>query len=357
MIKIVLSPREKSMPGGVLLVPALSVAAALLASALLLALTGTDPWLALKGLFVGAFGDWYAISETIVKTTPLLLCGLGVTVAFTMNLWNIGAEGQFYAGAIGSAWVVLTFPDLPAVTMIPAMVVAGMIGGALWALGPALLKAKLQVNEIITTLMMNYVALYLLDFFVYGPWKDPVSFGFPVSPVFADAAWLPSLGTTRVHLGLLFGVAAILVIWVILGRTRLGFTMRVIGSNREAARLSGMPIAKVIIISLCLSGAFAGLAGMSEITGIQHRLQPRISPGYGYTAIIIAWLARLNPWATLAVSFLFGGLLVGGEVLQMTMKLPASVSFVIQGLVLFFVLAGEFMAAYRIRVVRGDDNG
>ena len=222
MIRPVLSPREKPLPGGTLLVPLLSVVAALACSAVLLAVAGVPPLKAFSEMFRGTFGDLYAISEVVVKMTPLLLCGLGVSLAFTMNLWNIGAEGQLHAGAIAATWPALTFPGLPAPALIPLMMLCGMIGGLLWALGPALLKAKLQVNEIITTLMLNYVAIFLLDFFLFGPWKDPVSFGFPMSPLFGDSAVLPTLGTTRVHLGLAFGLAAALLSALLLGRTKLG---------------------------------------------------------------------------------------------------------------------------------------
>ena len=356
MIRPVLSPREKPLPGGAVLVPLLSIVAALIGSAILLAVAGVPPLKAFAEMFRGTFGDLYAISEVVVKMIPLILCGLGVSLAFTMNLWNIGAEGQLYAGAIASTWPALAFPGLPAVVLIPLMVFCGMLGGMLWALGPAVLKAKLQVNEIITTLMLNYVAIFLLDFFLFGPWKDPVSFGFPMSPLFSDSAVLPTLGTTRVHLGLVFGILAAILSAMLLGRTKLGFAMRVIGANRVAARLSGMPVARVMIISLCLSGALAGLAGMSEVAGIQGRLRPGISPGYGYTAILIAWLGRLNPWVTTLVAFLFGALLVGGEVLQMSMKIPAHLTFVIQGLILFFVLAGDFVGRYQVRWLRDDPN-
>ncbi len=191
MIRPVLSPREKPLPGGALLIPLLSLIAALVGSGLLLAVAGVPPLKAFSAMFTGTFGDLYALSEVVVKMIPLLLCGLGVSLAFTMNLWNIGAEGQLHAGAIAATWPALAFPHLPALILIPLMVLCGMIGGALWALGPAVLKAKLQVNEIITTLMLNYVAIFLLDFFLFGPWKDPVSHGFPMSPLFSDSAVLP----------------------------------------------------------------------------------------------------------------------------------------------------------------------
>lgn len=353
-MKPVLISREKPLPGGATLISAASLAAAVLASALLLALSGVPPVKALVEMATGTLGDWYSLSEVVVKMTPLLICALAVSMAFTMNLWNIGAEGQLYAGAIGATWAALHMHGMSPFLVVPAMAACALIAGFLWALGPALLKAKLQVNEIITTLMLNYVAIHLVDYLVFGPWKDPTSFGFPMSPMFSDTAILPVLGTTRIHLGLIFGLLATVFSYLLLQRTRSGFAMRAIGANRRAAALSGMPVSRLIITSLCLSGALAGLAGMAEVAGIQHRLQPGISPGYGYTAIIIAWLSRLNPWATIVVSFFFGALLVGGEVLQMSMKIPAHLALTIQGLVLFFVLAGDFVNRFQVRWVGKD---
>lgn len=363
MIRPVLIARDKPLPGGAAGMTVFSLVAALAASALILELSGFPSGEALYEMAWGAFGDLYGLTEVIVKATPLLLCGLAVSIAFTMNLWNIGAEGQLYCGALASSWVALTFPDLPPVLMIGAMTLAGFVGGLVWALIPGLLKAKLQVNEIITTLMLNYVAIFLVDYFLYGPWKDPVSHGFPMTKLFPDAAVLPTLGDSRIHLGLAYGLAAALAVALLLGRTKLGFTMRVIGANRTAAVLSGMPVGRVIVVSLCLSGALAGVAGMSEVAGIQGRLRPGISPGYGYTAIIIAWLGRLNPWITALAAFLFGALLVGGEALQMSLKIPLQLTLVIQGLILFAVLAGDFVTRFRVRWVkdepspaRGEDN-
>jgi ABC-type uncharacterized transport system permease subunit len=349
MIRPVVQQREEPLYGGAAITTLGSIVLALIACGVVLRLYGVDPFLALYEMGFGAFGDTYAISETLVKATPLLLCGLGVSVAFTTGLWNIGAEGQIYAGALGASWVALSFPELPSWMLIPAMSIMGMIFGALWALGPAYLKAKLQVNEIITTLMMNYVAISMVDYFVYGPWRDPTAHGFPMSALFSEAALLPTLGDSRVHLGLAYGIVACFLVWMLMGRTKIGFVMRVTGSNRIAARVSGMPIVKVVVVSMLVSGALAGLAGMGEVSAIQGRLRPGVSPGYGYTAIIIAWLAWLRPQVILLVAVLMGALMVGGETLQFTMKVPPHLVNIIQGLILFFVLAGEFVARYQVR--------
>lgn len=335
------------------LVPIVSVVLALLAGAVLLALAGANPWVTYKAMALGAFGSKYNVSETMVKAIPLMLCGLGVSVAFRMLFWNIGAEGQLAVGGIAAAGVALFWADrIPPPLLLPAMVVAGFLGGALWALIPALLKAYLRVNEIITTLMMNYIAILWVEHLFYGPWKDPQGYGFPGTAQFPEAAWLPRLPGTRFHLGLALAVVAALFIWIVLRRTKWGYEIRVIGENPRAANYAGINIVRNIVLVMILSGGLAGLAGMSEVAGISHRLQKGLTVGYGYTAIIVAWLGRLNPWGVLVVAILLAGLLVGGDQIQITMQLPAAVALVLQGAILFFVLGGSLFAQYRIRLER-----
>lgn len=331
------------------LVPLASVGLALLCGALVLALAGQRPLAVYGAMLNGALGSWGGLAETLVKTIPLILAGLGVSVAFRMLLWNIGAEGQLHLGAIAAAGTALyLLPAAPAALLIPAMLLAGFIGGALWALIPGLLRAYLHVNEIITSLMLNYVAILLAEYLVYGPWRDPQGFGFPGTPALPDAAWLPRLAGTRVHLGLLVGLAAAALLFVILRGTGWGYEIRVIGENQRAARYAGIDIARNILLVMALSGGLAGLAGVGEVAGIAHQLQRNLSPGYGYTAIIVAWLARLNPFAVALVAFLFAGLLVGGDQLQISMGLPAAIAPMLQGTILFFVLGGEILAHYRV---------
>ncbi len=332
------------------LVPIASVLAALLIGAILLLATGHNPLLVYVAMFQGAFGSQNNLAETIVKAIPLMLTGLGVSVAFRMLLWNIGAEGQLYMGAIMASGLALyIMPWAPAILLIPAMIVAGFIGGGLWGLIPAALRAYLKVNEIITSLMLNYVAILFSEWLVHGPWRDPKSFGFPGTPFLPEAGWLPRLGTTRVHLGLLFGLLAAVVVYIILRRTWWGYEIRVIGENERAARYAGIQINRNILMVMILSGGLAGIAGMGEIAGIAHQLQRSFSPGYGYTAIIVAWLARLNPWLVVLVSFLFAGLLVGGDQLQISMGLPAAIAPMLQGTILFFLLGGEILTRYRFK--------
>jgi ABC-type uncharacterized transport system permease subunit len=335
------------------LVPIASVVLALLAGAVLLALAGANPWATYKAMALGAFGEKYNISETMVKAIPLMLCGLGVSVAFRMLFWNIGAEGQLAVGGIAASGVALFWADrIPAPLLLPAMVIAGFLGGALWGLIPALLKAHLRVNEIITTLMMNYIAILWVEHLFYGPWKDPQGYGFPGTAQFPKVGWLPRLPGTRIHLGLAFALMAALFIWIVLRRTKWGYEIRVIGENPRAANYAGIDIVRNTILVMVLSGGLAGLAGMSEVAGISHRLQKGLTVGYGYTAIIVAWLGKLNPWGVLVVAILLAGLLVGGDQIQITMQLPAAVALVLQGAILFFVLGGDLFTKYRIRLER-----
>jgi simple sugar transport system permease protein len=226
------------------------------------------------------------------------------------------------------------------------MMLAGFLAGALWGLIPGILKASLNVSEIITSLLLNYVAILWVDYFVYGPWKDPKGYGFPFTPFFGEGAWLPTFFGTRVHLGIIFALVAAVIIYFLLKSTRLGYEIRVIGENPQAARYAGMNIFRTIIVVFLVSGGLAGLAGMAEVSGVIHRLQHAISPGYGYTAIIIAWLSRLNPLVTLLVSILFGGLLVGGFSVR-SIGLSESLVYVIQGIILFLLLAGDLLTRYR----------
>jgi general nucleoside transport system permease protein len=285
------------------------------------------------------------------------LTGLACTLAFRMKLWNIGAEGQFFMGAWGASAVVLA-PLLPATTpriiMLSAMMLAGFAGGALWGLVPGFLKARLNVNEIITSLMMNYIATSWVLFWVFGSWSDA---GFQMSPVFPHTAWLPrltdyanqvsDLAGLTLHLGLVFGIVAAVVVWFILNRSRWGYEIRLTGDNPRAARYAGINIVRNTVLVMMLSGGLAGLAGMSEIAGVVHRLQGSISPGYGFTGIIVAWLAKLNAFGVILVAILFGGLLLAGREIQ-----PSGVPRMLQGIILFTVIASDVVLRYHIRIVR-----
>jgi simple sugar transport system permease protein len=335
------------------LVPIMSIVLALILGGIMLALAGANPFETYKAMVEGAFGTRYAISETLVKAIPLMLTGLGVSIAFRMLFWNIGAEGQLAMGAFAAAGVALFVSDkVPSWSVLPLVMLAGFAAGAAWGFIPAALKARLGVNEIITTLMMNYIAILWIQYLFYGPWKDPKGFGFPGTAEFPDAAWLPRFFGTRVHLGLIIAIVAAFLIWLVLSRTKWGYEIRVIGENRTAARYAGISTSRNIVLVMLVSAGLAGLAGMAEVAGISHRLQQGITVGYGYTAIIVAWLAKLNPWGVLLVSVLMAGLLVGGDQIQISMGLPASVALVLQGIILFLVLGGEILTQYRLKLDR-----
>jgi simple sugar transport system permease protein len=332
------------------LVSLLSLLLALIFGGIVLALAGEQPLAVYAAMLHGALGDGNAVAETLVKTTPLLLAGLGVAVAFRMQLWNIGAEGQLYLGAIFATGLALfVIPSAPGWLMVPAMVVAALLGGGLWGLIPGILRAFFGASEIITSLMLNYVAILFSEYLIHGPWRDPQAFGFPGTPQLPDAAWLPHWGTTRVHLGLLFGLIAAFLLWIMLRRTRWGYEIGVMGESPRAALYAGMPTKRTILLVMALSGALAGLAGMSEVAGIGHQLQRSLSPGYGYAAIIVAWLGRLHPLGAVLVAFLLAALTVGGDQIQMTIGLPAAIAPMLQGTILFFLLGGDVLTRYRLR--------
>lgn len=349
MANIHFEKRNATAKWVLLLAPILSIVVGLCFAGIFIAATGKNPLDIYLLMFDGAFGSAYGISETVVKAIPLMLTGLGVSLAFRMQLWNIGAEGQLYMGAVGATWLALHYPEWPGYILLPCMLILGFVLGGLWGLIPAIPRAFLKVNETITTLLLNYVAILWVDYLVYGPWKDPNGFNFPITAPFAEGAILPVLGASRIHIGLIIALIAALVLYVVLQYTKWGFEIRVSGESAVAARYAGMNYIKNILLVMFISGGLAGLAGMTEVSGITQRLQHGISPGYGYSAIIIAWLARLNPWAIVVVSFVFGGLLVGGYSIQ-TSGFPAATVAMLQGAILFFVVGGEIFVEHRLRL-------
>jgi simple sugar transport system permease protein len=334
-----------------------SVIIAFIISGIILKLIGGQPLVVARFFFEATFGSWPVFSDTLVKATPLIMVGLACALAFKMKLWNIGAEGQFYIGAFAASLVVLipiVPPDSPKVVVISLMIIFGMIGGAVWGFIPGYLKGRFQVNEIITTLMLNYVAVLWNNFWIFDKWSDA---GFQMTPQFERSAWLPRLADyarevpafsgITLHLGVVFGLIAAVVVWWILERSRWGYEIKLIGDNPQAARYAGINIVRNIVLVMMVSGALAGLAGMSEVSGVVHRLQERISPGYGFTGIIVAWLAKLNPFAVILVSVLFGALIVAGREIQ-----PSGLSNLLQGIVLFMVISSDVLLRYKIRLVR-----
>lgn len=337
----------------IIFVPIVSFILALIFGALILLAFRVNPLQAYSVMIKGSLGSSYAISETLVKAIPLMLTGLGVSISFRMLFWNIGAEGQLAVGGITASFVALFLEEfIPPTLVLPTMLISAVLAGALWGLIPAGLKAILGVNEILTTLMMNYIAILLVEYLYLGPWRDPGGYGFPGTAPFPETAWLPRL-TGRVHIGIIFAILSAMLIWFILNHTKRGYEIRIIGQNPRAARYTGINIGKNILIVMLFSGGLAGIAGMAEVSGIARRLYSGLTVGYGYTAIIVAWLASLNPWGILLVSILMGGLFVGGDQIQIAMQTPAAVAQVLQGAILFFMLGGTIFANYRVRLTRG----
>lgn len=324
-----------------------SLLAALALTALFLALIGISPKEALTEMWVAAFVDSYGLSETLTKAIPLALCATGLALSYKMVIWNIGAQGQVLMGALATVAVVRYAPTLPIGAMLPALLLAGAVAGGLWAAISAFLKVKWKVNEIISTLMLNYIALNLKDYLTFGPWRDPSSLGFPMTKAFPAAARLPLIGFGRVHAGIYLALLLAFFFAWMLKRSKVGYELRVVGENPRAAHFAGINAPRLTIKVLFLSGMLCGLAGAVTMTGLEWRLQGGFNAAFGNTAIIVAWLGGLSPIAGLLVSVLMGGLLVGGESLQVMMNLPSAGVQIIQGFILMFLVAGQFFILYR----------
>jgi ABC-type uncharacterized transport system permease subunit len=319
----------------------LAILAAFIFTAIFLLLVGRNPIEVYIGIFQGAFGDNFSFSETLVAATPIMLCGLGVAVAQWLGMMNVGVEGQLYLGAIGATYVALNSHLTEAWQILPLMFIAAAICGGLWSLVPALLKVTIGVSEVITTLLLNYVALLLVEFLIHGPWEDPNNVSWPQTAAFPAIAELPHLFNTRVHLGIIFGLIIAVILAVILLSTKIGFISRVIGSNPEAADYAHYKVKQYQIWAMIISGAIAALAGFSQVSAIEGRLRSGLSPGYGYTGFLACWLARHNPIAIVIVSILIGGLLSGADSLQLSAKLPFATVNILQGMIFFCLLASE----------------
>jgi len=316
-----------------------------LCSFLLLSI-GANPIITYGKLLFGPFRSVYSISEVVLKITPLLLCGLAVMAGLKIKFWNIGVEGQFCMGAWAAGGCALLVSErLPGYIVLPLLVLVGFSAGSFWGLIPTALKIGFRVNEIITTLLMNYIAALWLDYFVYGRWKDEK--GFPYTNIFNESAFLPNFFNQRAHLGIFFGIIIAVAFYLIFEKTKFGYKMKVIGENIKAAEYAGINIKFVIFIVMALSGGIGGLAGMSEVCGVHHRLHPNILLGYGYIGIIIAWLAKNNPLWVIFVSVLFGILSVGGDIIQVY-QIPSAIVKILQGMIFFSVLASDALIRYRI---------
>ena len=300
---------------------------------------GKPPLSTLTDMVMFAVGDTYSLSETLVKTAPILLCALATIVPARLGLVSVGADGQLFIGAIFGTAIVLAFRNAPAAILLPAMLLAGMIGGAVWGFVPGLLRGRLDANETIITLLLNYVGALLVNALVFGPWKDPSNLGWPATIRFPSAAILPGFFGTRTHLGLVFGVVAAIGFGILFAKSRWGRELAILKGNAKVGRMIGLSFPREAMLVMSLGGALGGLAGICEVAAIQGRLQPGISVGYGLTGFLVAWLSRHNAFVAIMVSFLIGGLIAAGDSLQLYAKVPAASATILQGLLFATALA------------------
>ncbi len=337
----------------VYLSPVLAVALTLAAAAVIFAVSGLNPFHALYIYFVEPVTTVWSLEELVVKVAPLVLIAIGLAVCFRANLWNIGAEGQLTAGAIAGSAVPILMPDWQSPLTLVLMLCMGAFGGAAFAAIPAYLKNRFAANEILTSLMLVYVAQLVLDWLVRGPWRDPQGFNFPKSISFEGWQLLPTIGDGRVHLGAALALIAVVVLFVFMGRTIKGFELRVSGESLRAAAFGGFARPRTVWFCFALSGALAGLAGICEVAGPGGNLNPVVSPGYGFTAIIVAFLGRLNPLGVLVAAIMLGISYLGGEAAQVELGVSDKTAQVLQGILLFFILACDALIQYRVRVISG----
>ena len=330
--------------------PFIALAFMLIIGGILFALMGHNPFFALYVYFIEPLTDTWSLHELAIKASPLILIATGLCLCFRSGNWNIGAEGQFIMGGIAGATIPVFYPEFNSFAVLPLMLVFGILGGMAWAFIPAYLKNKFGTNEILTSLMLVYVAGHFLDWIVRGPYRNPQGFNFPGSISFSEWQILPEmLSSGRMHYGMLFAVIGVLVIWFLLSKTIKGFEIQVIGQAPRAGRFAGFSPQRTTIFVFLVSGAFAGLAGIVEVSGAIQQLRPSISPGYGFTAIIVAFLGRLNPLGIFAAGLVLALSYLGGEAVQISLNATDKIANVFQGVLLFFVLACDTLIHHRIR--------
>lgn len=345
-----LEPRGQQSRAMLWFSPLLAAILTLVCGSLLFVTLGLDPILTLHTLLIAPVSDLYGVSELMVKTLPILLCALGLAVAYQGRIWNIGAEGQLLLGALVGSAVAVNVIDIESRWALAVILLMGTLGGAAWAGLTAWLRTYFNANEILTSIMLNYIALNLLLYFVHGSLKDPAGMNFPES-MFGEASRLPLLMEDgRVHAGVYFALLALIAIWVLLQRSFVGFQIKVLGLDKRAAGFVGFREKRLVWLALLISGGLAGLAGVCEVTGPIGQLVPQVSPGYGYAAITVAFLGRLNPIGILFSSLLMALLYLGGESAQMTLNLPQAITQLFQGMMLFFLLACDVLILYRPRL-------
>jgi ABC-type uncharacterized transport system permease subunit len=335
-----------------LLSPFIALALTLVAGVILFSAMGLNPITALYSFFIEPLTEVWSLHELVIKATPLVLIAVGLSVCFASSNWNIGAEGQLVMGALAGSLIPIVFPEQTGLWVLPAMLIMGMAGGAAWGAIPAFLKNRFGTNEILTSLMLVYVAELFLDWTVRGPWRNPGGFNFPESRSFSEGQMLPEISASgTAHYGALLALVAVIIAWFMMGKTIKGFQVKVIGQAPRAGRFAGFSAKRMTMAAFLISGALAGLAGISEVSGSIQQLRPEVSPGYGFAAIIVAFLGRLNPLGVLAAGLILALSYLGGEAAQISLGVSDKVGRVFQGVLLFFVLASDTLIHYRIKFV------
>ncbi len=333
--------------------PLIAAGLTLVAGFFLFLALGQDPLAAFHAFFIAPLDSANGLSEWVLKAAPLALIAIGLAVGFRAGVWNIGAEGQLALGAIAATGVALAWDTSEGGWVLPAMVVAGALGGMAWAAIPAFLRTRFNANEILTSLMLTYVAGLLVSYLVHGPWRDPEGYNFPQTKMFEDAALFPMLFEgLRVNTSVFLALAGVFVGWVLMNRSFVGYQMRVAGLAPDAARYAGFSASRAVWIGMLAGGMAAGIAGVGEVAGPLGQLQPNVSPGYGFAAIIVAFVGRLTPIGIVVASLLMSLLYLGGESAQIALSLPSAITGLFQGMLLFFLLGADVFINYRVRRVR-----
>ncbi|MDN2566337.1 ABC transporter permease [Aquibium sp. A9E412] len=352
-IELVKRPQHSALFSAVS--PFIALGLTVIAGAIMFSLLGKNPVDALYYYFIDPLRETWSLHELAVKAAPLILIGVGLSVCYLSNNWNIGAEGQFIIGAVAGSILPIVFPDFQFWFVLPLMLVMGIAGGAAYGAIPALLKVRFNTNEILSSLMLVYVAQLFLDWLVRGPWRNPEGYNFPETRNFHDYAVLPEIWSAsgRAHWGFVFALVVAVAVWFVMARTLKGFEVKVIGQSPRAGRFAGFSHGRMVFFAFMLAGGLAGLAGISEVSGAIGQLRPSISPGYGFTAIIVAFLGRLNPLGIVAAGLVLALSYLGGEAAQISIGVSDKVARAFQGMLLFFVLASDTLIHYRIRITSG----
>jgi simple sugar transport system permease protein len=352
-MQLVLEKRAERSASIALVSPVIAIGLTIVTMSILFLIMGKNPVMALYVYFITPLTDSYSLQEIAVKAAPLVMIAVGLSLCYLANAWNIGAEGQFLVGAVAGSWLAVKTQGTDAgIWVMPMMLLLGAAAGALYALIPALCKVRFGASEILVSLMLVYIADLLLDYLVRGPWRDPAGFNFPTTAEFDPVATVPLIiEGGRLHYGVLIALLVVIATAILLGRTIKGFEIRVVGAAPRAAQFGGFNSKQLVLLTFAISGALAGLAGIIEVAGPVGHLQPSISPGYGFTAIIVAFLGRLNPAGILIAGLFLALTFIGGEQAQIAMKIPLDITKVFQGILLFYVLACDSLILYRIKLV------